>query len=143
MGFFQFKGFTDGRPAVGAEPLWGSLACGGQFYAQGLNAVDTGLVEDGDACLLSIKVVPRSSRNQIVGFEQGVLKIKVQAPPVEGAANEAVLELLSKQLKRPKSSLEVAAGISSRHKKIRLTGIKAQGCRELLNQPVENGSMNQ
>lgn len=83
------------------------------------------LRESRDDCTLTLKVIPRSSRDQIVGEEQGALKIKVQAPPVEGAANDAVVDLLAEWVQRPKKSLSVISGHQSRHKVVRILGIKA------------------
>jgi uncharacterized protein len=79
---------------------------------------------DGD-CEISVKVVPRSSQNKIVGIVNGELKLKIQAPPVEGAANEAVLDLLAYCLKKPKSALKVLRGETSRHKVIQVRGMTA------------------
>lgn len=60
---------------------------------------------------LPVKVTPRARKNEIVGFmADGTLKIRVTAPPVEGAANEAVIELLAKALDLPKSQIEIVAG---------------------------------
>lgn len=91
-------------------------------------------------CLISLKVIPRSSRDQIVGTEQGALKLKLQAPPVEGAANEAVLEFFSKCLRRPKSTLKLVAGHRSRHKRLMIQGMKASEVLGLLNQNVKGKS---
>lgn len=95
------------------------------------------LVETAEGCLLSLKVVPRSSRNQIVGVEQGVLKVKLLAPPVEGAANEALLEFLAKILKRPKTYLVLVSGFQSRNKKAKITGMKAAEILDILNQTTK------
>lgn len=100
------------------------------------------IVDFDEGCLLSIKVIPRSSRNQIMGVEQGELKIKLQAPPVEGAANEAVLEFLSKCLKKSKSSLTLVSGHQSRHKRVKIQGVKAVDVWNVFNQMIprsENG----
>jgi len=76
-------------------------------------------------CTLAIKVIPRSSQNKVVGVENGVLKLKLIAMPIEGAANEAVIDFLSKWLRKPKSSIELIKGEQSRHKLVRFTGLKA------------------
>jgi len=65
-----------------------------------------------------IRVQPKSSRNQIVGPHGDALKLKVTAPPVEGAANKACLELLSKALGLPRSCMEITSGRSGRSKNI-------------------------
>jgi hypothetical protein len=67
-----------------------------------------------------IRVQPKSSRNQIVGMQDDALKLKVTAPPVEGAANKACIELLAKAFEVPKSCLEIASGQSGRNKRIKV-----------------------
>ncbi len=68
--------------------------------------------------IFTVHVLPRSSRSVIVGEHQGGLKIKLKAPPVEGAANKECLRLLAKTLGLPKSALAIVAGKSSRRKRI-------------------------
>ena len=65
-----------------------------------------------------VYVQPRSSKNMIVGLHDDRLKIKVTAPPVEGAANRACIKLLAKCLSVSASSLEITAGHNSRTKSI-------------------------
>lgn len=87
-----------------------------------------------EGCVFSVKVVPRSSRNQVVGFDQGKLKIRITALPLEGAANEAVLEFLGKCLERPKSSMSIISGHQSKHKRIKIIGMKAAEVLTIFNQ---------
>jgi hypothetical protein len=65
-----------------------------------------------------IRVQPRSSRNQILGMQDDALKLKVAAPPVEGAANQACIALLAKALGVPKSCLEITSGQAGRCKTV-------------------------
>ena len=65
-----------------------------------------------------IAVQPRASRNQVAGLKGDALKIKLTAPPVDGAANKACLQFLAKTLGVPKSSLAILSGESSRTKRI-------------------------
>ncbi len=95
----------------------------------GFGVVGLKIKETTGGCSFFLKVVPRSSRNQIMGVENGELKIKIMAPPVEGAANEAVVEFVARCLKISKSSLFVAKGERSRHKVIQ---VLEMGSRELL-----------
>ena len=76
---------------------------------------------DGDS-VIRIKVLPRSSRNQIVGIEAGVLKIKLTAPPVEGKANKALVQFLAKIMGVPKKDIEIISGQRSTDKTIRVPG---------------------
>jgi len=65
-----------------------------------------------------IHVNPHTSRAEIAGIADGTLKVKVTAPPVDGAANEACLELLAKKLGLKKSRMTIAAGAKGRKKTI-------------------------
>ncbi len=65
---------------------------------------------------LSIVVAPRSSSNSIAGVTDGRLKIKLTSPPVDGKANEALINYLSKLLKIKKSSIEIIQGGTSKKK---------------------------
>jgi uncharacterized protein len=67
---------------------------------------------------LRVYVQPRASKNQIVGAHQNALKIKLSAPPVEGAANKQCLEVLAKALGISKSTISITGGLTSRHKEI-------------------------
>jgi uncharacterized protein (TIGR00251 family) len=72
---------------------------------------------------LNVKVVPGSSRDQIVGWLGDALKIKVMAPPEKGRANEAVVDLLSLKLGISTDDIEVVSGHSSPSKVIAITGM--------------------
>jgi len=68
-------------------------------------------------------VQPRSKKNRVVGFSEGALKVKVTAPPVEGAANEALIKLISQTLRIRKSNIEILKMKTSRRKLIHCKGI--------------------
>lgn len=72
---------------------------------------------------LNIQIIPGSSRNEIVSFIDNTLKIKLQAPPVDGKANKACVEFLSKLLKVAKTHISIIKGQTSKHKIIRIDGI--------------------
>jgi hypothetical protein len=76
-----------------------------------------------------IRVQPKSSRNEIVGMQDGALKLKITAPPVEGAANKFCIELLSRELGVPKSCLEITSGQASRSKTVFVRCTAAAGTR--------------
>ncbi|HUV59610.1 MAG TPA: DUF167 family protein [Desulfatiglandales bacterium] len=83
--------------------------------------------------VVSVKVLPRSSINQIVGFEGDILKVKVKSAPVDGLANRDLIALLSKCVKVAKEKVEIISGHRSRLKKIRFYGIKKDDLFLLLN----------
>ena len=66
---------------------------------------------------LKIRISPNASKNEIIKSEDGV-KIKITAQPIEGKANKAVVEFLSKEFKIPKSSIEIVKGTTSKEKTI-------------------------
>lgn len=70
--------------------------------------------------IIKVKVLPRSSRNQIAGKEDDIFKVKLTAPPVEGKANKALKELFAKRLGIPKADVEIVSGESSRVKLVRI-----------------------
>lgn len=75
-----------------------------------------------DGTLLSVKLQPRASANQIVGPAGAELKIKVTAPPVDAAANQALIELLAEKLDCARNRVKLVRGHKSRHKVIKLHG---------------------
>jgi uncharacterized protein (TIGR00251 family) len=81
-------------------------------------------VERGTVRFL-VRVQPRASRNEVAGVMDGALKIRLQAPAVEDRANEALRELLSELLKRPKSAVRILAGERSRTKRIEVFGVSS------------------
>jgi uncharacterized protein (TIGR00251 family) len=72
---------------------------------------------------LTVKVVPGSSRNQIVGWLGDALKIKVTAPPEKGKANEAVIELLAETLGIDADAIQIESGHWSPSKIVAITGM--------------------
>ena len=73
--------------------------------------------------LLSVAVVPRAGKSSISQLTDGAIQIRVAAPPVEGAANTALLRFLADILDVPRSRLEIISGASSRRKRISVSGI--------------------
>lgn len=82
---------------------------------------------------LKVIVLPRSSRNTIVGLQDNILKIKTSKPPVDGAANDACCRLLADHFNLPASKVTVVRGHTSRRKTIRLKGITAKKAQAVLN----------
>ena len=84
------------------------------------------------AVTFDVLVQPRASRAKIGPRHDGRIKVAVTAPPVDGEANAAVIELVAKALGVAKSAVEVIAGASSRRKTLRVTGVTAQQIEELV-----------
>lgn len=70
--------------------------------------------------VFKVYVQPRASRNEISGCRQDALKIRLNAPPVDGEANKACLKFLAGKLGIPRSALEIISGATCRTKKIRV-----------------------
>ncbi len=68
-------------------------------------------------------VQPRASKTEVVGRHGNAIKIRVKAPPVNGAANEELIRFLAKRFKVSRKSVEVVSGLSSRHKQIAIEGV--------------------
>jgi uncharacterized protein (TIGR00251 family) len=79
-----------------------------------------------------VRVIPRASRNEIEGVTGNALKVRVTAPPVEGAANKALIELLAERLKVRKSQIEIVAGQTSQKKMISVVGLRPSEVEERL-----------
>ena len=71
---------------------------------------------------ISVRVIPRSSRN-VLEWDEGSIRARLTAPPVEGAANAALIELLSKQLALPRRNIEIVRGATGRQKIIEIAGL--------------------
>lgn len=72
---------------------------------------------------IELRVTPRASRNALEGFRNGVLIVRVTAPPVDSAANDAVIELLSKALGVPKRQITISRGATGRNKVVDVDGL--------------------
>ena len=80
----------------------------------------------GESCTIKIRVQPKSSRNQVDGFQDGALRVRVTAAPTEGQANAAVIAILAKTLGVSKSRLEVIRGYNSRDKVVSVDTLTEQ-----------------
>lgn len=88
-------------------------------------------------CEFDIRVTPRSSKNKVELVEGGTLKIWVTAAPTDGQANDAVIEVLAKQLRIAKSHIDIVRGHTSRDKRVRIEGL----CTEEVEQKMEQGKL--
>ena len=80
---------------------------------------------DSAGTVIKVKVIPRSSRTEILGKENDIYRMKLTDPPVEGKANKAVIELLAEKLGVPKREIEIVSGKTGRLKTIRIRGLTA------------------
>ena len=91
---------------------------------------DKGAVE---SITLSIRIQPRASKNEITWMENGGFKIRLTAPPVDGAANEALIRFLADTLSVTRLQVEIVSGHTSRDKIVRISGVGNADAERLLN----------
>lgn len=81
---------------------------------------------------LRVRVQPRASRSEIAGVRGDELRIRLQAPPVDGAANQALVRFLADALGAPRSAVEIVSGLASRSKTVVIRGVaEADAARRL------------
>jgi uncharacterized protein (TIGR00251 family) len=108
---------------------WGAELLAPRIFLWGLFRV---AIETTQSVTLTVRVVPRSRRNEIVGLEAGILKVRLVAPPVEGRANEALIRFLAKSLGVAQGRVEIIRGETARTKLVRVRGISASRLKEIL-----------
>ena len=81
--------------------------------------------EQDGAITFEVRVAPRASRNKVIGIQEGALKVALTAPPVDGAANEALKKLVAKALGVANSDVEILRGDHARIKVLRVHGVSA------------------
>jgi uncharacterized protein (TIGR00251 family) len=72
---------------------------------------------------INVKVIPRSSKAEVVGLEGNTLKVKLTAPPEGGKANKQLIEVLAKHFKVPKRAVNIIKGETSRQKIVEIEGL--------------------
>lgn len=76
--------------------------------------------------IFRVRVIPRASRDKIAGIHDGAVRVRLTAPPVEGAANEALVAFLSSVLRVPKRDIELVSGQSARNKVVSVSGLSPE-----------------
>jgi len=78
--------------------------------------------EEKDECIvLNVRVIPRAAKDAIQGLMGDALKVRIQAPPVDGKANAHLVKFLSKHWKIPRASIEILSGETGRNKRLRIS----------------------
>jgi uncharacterized protein len=80
---------------------------------------------DAEVVVIRVRVIPRAGKSGVAGTREGAWLVRLHAPPVEGAANEELIEVIAKALAVPKRAVSIASGERSRQKSIRVSGIDA------------------
>lgn len=81
--------------------------------------------EVGNGCTLAVRVHPGAKKNDVAGLHAGAVKISLTAPPVDGRANEALIEFVAELLRIPRARVSLVSGATSRMKVLRITGKSA------------------
>jgi uncharacterized protein (TIGR00251 family) len=92
--------------------------------------------ETDGAIAFRVRVVPRASKSAIAGEHDGALRVRVAAPPVEGAANEELTRLLARAFGTPSRDVEILSGQTSKTKLVRVRGANAEQLQRLAS--IEN-----
>ena len=90
------------------------------------------ITERDGAVRFTVRVQPRSSRLGIVGLHGTSLKVCVHAPPVDGAANEEVIDVLADALKIPRRDIRIVSGEASRNKVVDVSGVNSATIRSFI-----------
>jgi hypothetical protein len=84
------------------------------------------LRQRGEDVTFRVRVVPRASRDKVAGIHDGAVRIRLTAPPVEGAANEALVAFLSSVLRVAKRDIELVSGETARNKVVSVSGLSPE-----------------
>jgi uncharacterized protein (TIGR00251 family) len=93
-----------------------------------------GVVQHPDGCVISLTVSPRSPANRIEIDDNEAIRVRLTAPPVDGAANASLLKFLASVLDVPRRNLTILAGAQSRHKRLLTAGLDEQSAWKALRQ---------
>jgi hypothetical protein len=88
-----------------------------------MTAPGVGIRTTRSGARFDVKVVPRGSRNAVEGVRDGALLVRVTAPPVDGAANDAVVAVVAKALGVARRDVQVVAGLTARRKTVEIGGL--------------------
>jgi uncharacterized protein (TIGR00251 family) len=88
-------------------------------------------------CQISCFATPRSSRNALVAWHDGRLKVALAAPPVDGEANKTLVKFMAETLNLPKSSVAIASGASGRRKSVAVKGITPDEVKNILSRLIQ------
>ena len=94
--------------------------------------------ESAKGVAFAIKVQPRARKNAIIGVVGDIVKLALTAPPVDGRANQAVIEFLAELFEIPRASVTIASGETSRNKVVRIAGMSKQAVERKLGEVLQD-----
>ena len=92
------------------------------------------LTDTPAGAVLNLRIVPRAVKNAIQGEHGDALKVRLCAPPVDGAANAALVEFLAETFSLPRARVQLLGGITSRYKRVLLAGLSSAAAQALLSE---------
>ncbi|MBC8029989.1 MAG: YggU family protein [Pyrinomonadaceae bacterium] len=98
-------------------------------------------LEKDKTLIFKVRVVPRASRSEIVGEHDGALRLRIAAPPVDGAANEELVRTLAAAFSVSRDAIEIVAGHTSRLKTVRATGVEPASLKRVITK-IQNAPQN-
>ena len=78
-----------------------------------------------DQVVFNVHVVPRASRSEVIGEHNGALRVRIAAPPVDGAANDELIRILARTFKVSQGAIQIMSGHTGRTKRVSITGGEA------------------
>jgi len=81
------------------------------------------LSQTNDGVIIAVRVVPRAGRSGIAGTREGALLVRLNAAPVDGAANAELIEVIADAIDVPRRSISITAGEKSRRKTVHVSGL--------------------
>jgi hypothetical protein len=90
-----------------------------------------------DGVVIHVRVIPRAGKSGVAGTRDDALLVRLNAPPIEGAANAELIEVLAKALGVPKRAVSIVSGGRSRQKRLAVTGIRVDEARAKLLETAE------
>lgn len=91
------------------------------------------IVQKEGFVLVNIRVITRASKSEIAGVHDGAVRVRIASPPVDGAANAELVNLLAKAFCVARSRIAIVSGAASKTKQMRIDGVKAEEIRKMLN----------
>jgi len=84
------------------------------------------IVPISGGCVLTVKACPRANRTEVAGIDADWIRVRIQAPPVDGKANAELIRFFTEKLDLPKRSVEIMSGDTGRVKRVKLCGADAE-----------------
>lgn len=92
-----------------------------------MDVLRTAVQASKEGVILAVYVQPKASRTECIGFHGGAVKIRLAAPPIDGAANDELIRFLANRCGVPRTGISIQAGVTSRQKRVKVQGVTVEG----------------